>query len=423
MREKVKSTLKKSERVFKTDMSYLVKGSFWFTMRHGIGTVLGLASAVVLAAYLSKDAYGIYKYVLALASIAGAFSFSSGMMVGVTNAIAKSKFGTLRAAFWDQLKWSAGTMLVAFGMGAYYLWNENVTFALSFFVVGFTTPLINSAALYVAFFQGRQLFQVSAITESVRAIIQTGIVITCVYFFESPLVVVAAHFGGGALAALIMYWYTTTNYETRGEVAHDQIKFSRHLGAIDILTAFSEQIDKILIFQYLGPVQLAIYSFAIAIPLQIKGLLKNLYWLLVPKFALRSYQEISSGMLNKNILFFLFILVLALGYVIAAPLIFTLLFPTYMDAVIYSQVFVLYAFGSLGLLPSAALTAKTSKNALYVSSIVAAFLRIGFLWGGIAFYGLWGAIVGAILGKIAGVIALFIAFSITARRQPTDTHN
>ncbi len=52
-----------------------------------------------------------------------------------------------------------------------------------------------------------------------------------------------------------------------------------------LINALAGQLDKIITYHYLGASELAIYSFAVAMPEQIKGIFKNLNTLAFPKFS------------------------------------------------------------------------------------------------------------------------------------------
>ena len=85
--------LRRTEKITKTDMVYLSKGSFWLLLNQGLGSLLGFITAVALANLLPKEEYGIYKYLLsiaALCSIATMPGFSSAVVQAV--GAGKSKF-------------------------------------------------------------------------------------------------------------------------------------------------------------------------------------------------------------------------------------------------------------------------------------------------------------------------------------------
>src|SRR3989344_3749954 len=99
---------------------------------------------------------------------------------------------------------------------------------------------------------------------------------------------------------------------------------------MSVLNTVAGQIDKILLWQFLGPVQVATYAFAIAIPEQLKGPLKGMGGIVLPKFAAQSPEEIlrSIPLLWRKLgLYAVGLFCISAAYIVAAPYIFAFLFP------------------------------------------------------------------------------------------------
>ena len=65
----------------------------------------------------------------------------------------------------------------------------------------------------------------------------------------------------------------------------ETISYGKHLSFTGIIGTVATYLDRLLIFHYLGAVEVAIYSIAIAPPEQIKNLFKNIPTLAMPKLA------------------------------------------------------------------------------------------------------------------------------------------
>ena len=104
--------LRRSESYTKTDMVYLAKGSFWLTILQITGTISGFFLSVAFANFFPKHEYGIYKYILSVGGIIGAFTLT-GLGPAIMQAVAKGSDGVLREGFFINLRWSAPSTLAA----------------------------------------------------------------------------------------------------------------------------------------------------------------------------------------------------------------------------------------------------------------------------------------------------------------------
>ena len=64
IKEYLFSLLRLSEKYFKTDMVYLAKSGFWINLSYIAGSVFSLVSSIAFAYFVSKETYGIYKYII-----------------------------------------------------------------------------------------------------------------------------------------------------------------------------------------------------------------------------------------------------------------------------------------------------------------------------------------------------------------------
>jgi O-antigen/teichoic acid export membrane protein len=117
------------------------------------------------------------------------------------------------------------------------------------------------------------------------------------------------------------------------------ISYGKHLSLMGVIGLVAGQIDKILIFHFLGAAELAIYSIAIAPPEQIKALLKNIKNLALPKFSEKSISEIKKTIYQKMAKLFLILIFIVGIYWFIAPYIFKMFFPQYLESLFYSQIF------------------------------------------------------------------------------------
>ena len=158
MRNKAYQLLRRSEDFFKTDMVYLAKGGFWFTLAQTVVSLSSFFLAVAFAHFVTKEAYGQYKYILSIVGLLGAFTLS-GLPSAVLRSVSNGHDGTLVYAFWQNLKWNVLFFIVALALSTYYFINGNSTLGISFLVVGSLWPIFQSTNLYNSYLLAKKDFR------------------------------------------------------------------------------------------------------------------------------------------------------------------------------------------------------------------------------------------------------------------------
>lgn len=171
-----------------------------------------------------------------------------------------------------------------------------------------------------------------------------------------------------------------------------------------MISTVAGKLDSILIFQFMGGALLALFAFATAIPDHLRASLKNLSALAVPKLAHKEKAELKKIVYNKTMLIAAGTVGLALVYIFSAPLLFSLFFPQYMEAVIYSQVYAITILLSITL-GSAYFDAQIAIKERYVMNFIASTTTITSTILGVFFFGLWGAICARIVSRLIIVTA------------------
>ncbi len=146
----------------KIDMIYLARGSFWSTMSQIVVSLSSLGLAIAFAHFVSKEAYGQYKYILSIASILGTFTLS-GLGLATVQSVSRGFEGTLKYAFWQNIKWSILFFLGAMGTSIYYFTHANFTLGLSLLVIGCLWPFFTSTNFYSSYLTAKKDFRRNAI--------------------------------------------------------------------------------------------------------------------------------------------------------------------------------------------------------------------------------------------------------------------
>ncbi|PJE57935.1 MAG: hypothetical protein COU81_03470 [Candidatus Portnoybacteria bacterium CG10_big_fil_rev_8_21_14_0_10_36_7] len=396
LRQKVALTLHKSERYVKTDMVYLVKEGGWLMIGQFISLALLFLLSVVLANLLSQETYGNYKYVLSLAGLLSALCLS-GMNTAVSRAVAQQKNNSLQSAFKTQLKWGVFQFLIVLPIAYYYFINSNHALALSMLIIGSFVPLMNSANTYTGVLTGKKEFKTFTIYNTSVSIITTLSLLVTILLTSNFIWLLFIYFLSATIANLIFYQRTIKIFNIKNEEDDETLSFGKHLSLINLLPTIAYYIDGALIFHYLGAIDLAVYNFAIAMPEQIKGFLKNIMSLTFPKFSQQSIIDIKASIWKKNLYFTLGILIIIILYIVAAPTMYRIFFPKYLQSVYYSQIFVISLLAMSSMVSKTALMSQTAKKSLYKLSVIAAISQIAVTFLLILYYGILGAIISKIL--------------------------
>ena len=115
---------------------------------------------------------------------------------------------------------------------------------------------------------------------------------------------------------------------------------------------------------------------------------------------------------NKIFWYFIFLVTLAAAYFFIAPYLFTFLFPQYLEAVRYSQIYILWIL-ALAFDPiNSYISSRKHLKTLYASTVVYSLSKIALLVIGVLFWGLMGVIVARIATHF-----IVIVFNYTLYRR------
>lgn len=396
LKEKVLRLLKWSEQYTKTDMAYFASGGFWLGLGQSFASVSGLIVTIVFANLLPPETFGTYKFILAVGAII-AIPTLSGLNTALIRAIAQGRLGTLQATTRVKLRWGFIAFVFGICIAAYYFVNGDIVLARAIMIAAAFVPIMELGGLYSSVLLGKKAFEKSAWYD---AALHGGTLVTLilvVLLTDNLSAILLAYFGSWTLGRLIALKRVITIYSNEDtSVSHESIALGKHLSIIGVINNIASNIDRIVLFQLLGPVSVAVYSVAISPVQRITGFVQLIKPLSIPRLA-----EQANHMTLKDYWRRLLYLEGALGgmcfvYIIAAPIFFALLFPDYPNAVIYSQVLALGMFGAATAFNSSVMIAMDARKQLYIQSSVGNSAQVILTFAGVYIFGVWG-LVGAFL--------------------------
>jgi len=403
--------LRWSEQYARTDMVYLAKGGFWLSFAQVVASFSSLILAVAFANLIAPEVYGTYRYVLSIVGILVIGTFPGLNMSAITG-VAKGD----EMSFWQLVKkkalWSLASTAVAAVTTIYYLINGNFLLASAVAIAAVAVPLLYTSGMYAALLNGRKNFQLLAKLAITSRIVTTTSLVITLFFTDNVFALIVVYFLPEIFLQSIFLFFLHKNRPDKRESASGNDKLARfgfHLSMMEILKTIASQIDKILVFHYLGAAQLAAYAIATTAPGQIKGLMQNMTTLALPKFSNSKSEDIGKTLPGKLFRLELIIVAVIILYWIIAPLVFPIIFPKYINAIFISQVYALSLLFFPRTFLSTAMTAHMKQKEMYKIRILAPALRIAIFAIALPIWGIWGAVIGSIIGNAltAGIYQYF----------------
>lgn len=405
MHARLERLLRWSERYTKTDMVYLLRNSGWLTLGQvGVaGTALLLS--IAFAHFVPKETYGTYRYLLSIFWILSAFCFT-GLPTAVTQAVARGFEGAYLRSFRVSLLWSMPMAVLACGTSAYYFLQGNISLGYGLLVIAVLGPLFQPALLFASFLEGKRDFMRYTLYGVAVNIVPALLSFAAMFVTSEPLAFLGTYLVGNVATGFLCNWLAYRVHSPNSEVNPELERLSFHFSLMNVLSTIANQIDKLLVFHYLGAAQLAVYAFATALPEQVKGVFNNVAGAAFPKFSSKDPQELRGNFWGRIGLFTIVLIVATAAYIFIAPYVFHWFFPAYEDAIFYSQVFALSLIVVSNTVPLTLLQAQAAQKELYIFNIISPIFQIGVLFFLTITYGLMGTIVARIVTRIINTLLL-----------------
>jgi O-antigen/teichoic acid export membrane protein len=408
--------LKKSEKYFKTDMIYLAKGGFWLTLGDIVSSLAGLGLTIAFANLLDPEVYGTFKYVIAFIPILSIPTLN-GINTAIVKAVAQGYSGTIKPALRTKIRWGILGAVAGLAVASYYFYQGNNTLGISFLLMSAFLPFFETLNIWTQYLNGLKDFKRLGKYTPMADILRVLIMLATIYFTQNLFIILFVHYASNVLIRFIFLKITLKKHPPEKDKEDPTaINLGKHLSLMGVIGIIGSRLDSILIFHFLGPIQLAVYTFSLKPVRVIQKPLQSLTKLTFPKVSeKKDDKEFKKTLPRKLLKFFLVLIPIVLVYILIAPTFYNALFPEYTDAIIYSQVFAL----SLLLFPKRLLgqflTAQNEKKKLYVINIITNSTKIILLLILLPIYGLWGAIVSLISLEIIslGIVSYFF---ITRKR-------
>jgi O-antigen/teichoic acid export membrane protein len=404
--------LRGSEKYTKTDMVYLARGHFWLISGQIISTFGTFVLALVFANFLTKEAYGTYKYVLSVASLL-AITNLSGMDQIITQSVARGLEGGFIKGLKAKIKYGALGSVAALGVATYYYLHHNILLTFSFLIVGTFLPFMESFNVYDNFLLAKKQFKISAIYKTISQITSATILIIILLLSSNPLLVILFYYLSWTILRFTFLKKSLKKFPPNKVEDPQAINYSRHISFINITAVLVGSADSLILYHYLGASQLAVYAFAIAPISQLRSLFDKIPVLALPKFANKPISEIHKYFWKRFWLLMTIGSLITLIYILLAPFLYRIFFPQYQSSVLYSQVFsitILLVLCQSVLTPvlSSRLT-STPKKLLYLWNIPNTVMVVAMVIL-VYHFGIMGVVISRLLSTLTSIIINFVSY-------------
>jgi len=398
------------EKKTATNITKLAGQWSWLMLGRIAGAVVALLLASAYAHYLTQEQYGTYKYILAVFGILAIFTLQ-GMQDASQRAIARRR----DAAFWETFKirnkFGILTAVSSLGFGIYYLFQSNFTLGIIFCVSAPFLVFLNTSSHYNSILMGRQLFKHISINNTLIQVSTSLVIIGTVFLTSNIYWIVTAFIFSGIFFSLLGFIHAIKNHPLNDTLDPEAMSYGKHMSILGIVNIAANQATPLLLWHFLGPIELAIYAFAMAAVSQISGVFKLLTTTMAfPKLAKLDIKILKGSLPKKVLIAHCITIPVAILLALIIPYLYHLLFPTYLESIIYAQaMIVLLGFSPMRLYSTAIMT-HGSPKAIHTYSIISSATHLISMMLLIPLFGIWGVIYANILTQIITNIVIIYLF-------------
>lgn len=375
---------------------------------------------IAFANFLPQESYGVYKYVLSVYALFAIIALP-GMDTALMETVAKGNHGAFVHGMKTKFKWGFVAGLITIAYAAYNFYTGHTELGTLFIMTGVAIPFMESLSLYTGFLQSTRKFGIWATTEFLNQLVSFCALLGAMYFTHNTIVLIGAYFLSYILVRFCATIYVFKNLIENQNIDVTYLKYGKDMTWFQVLSRGIGTMDQIVLFQLLGPIQLAVFSIANSIPTRVQSVFRIVGSLALPKFAQQKEKDIVKHLPRKMFYFACLILFICIVYVISVPFVFGLLFPKYAESIPYTQVIIFYTLSAIGYPLGAFFAAHRKIKENYGLALLGFLVKAICLVIFVPLYGIWGVVIGILANTAATIIALSFIIHRSKRRGELET--
>lgn len=405
---------RKYGNVLGVDLPYFVKNGFWMVTEKLFLIVKGFLLSLLFANILSKELFGQYQYVLSILGIMSSLVLP-GMSVSVIQAVAKGREKTYNSSIKMMVRWGWLGSLSIFLTSLYSYYNGERSVALILLIFVWIFPWYGIMNMWRSYYTGREWFDKMAWHSMIAEIFNLIGLVLAIYFFRN----LAGLVFSATVIPMLFYGYCTKktlSLAKKGEEDKSDLIYGKKLSFIYGISIVANYIDKLIVGQFLGFAELALYTIVSIIPDQIKSGIRILLTLLLPKFSKIDDTEKNRRFILKNIGRLIIASSIAIGvYILIVPFLFEWFFPKYIEGIIYSQVIAAGFIVTPFMVIDSFFRVHKKDKVIFRSTLFGNSAGIITALITIPIWGIWGAVISRIIN--IGINSLYLVYAFIAKKD------
>lgn len=393
-----KSKILKRLKNLKNEYWAFILNTSWNTLNQIAIVLLSILLSVIFARFTSKELFGDYNFLNSIVAMLSIIAIP-GLNTSMLRSISRGMDGVYVKAVKLSFMWSMLGVPILFLIGGYYYIFSNQIIGLGLFIAAIFFPFIYAPNNWIAMLQGKKRFDIFAKYSIIQAIIRTTAIILAIIIGRTNLILIFMVFMVTSATTNVFLYFKCKQYLKNLDEEEGWKKSGYKLTLNDFVNLSYDNMDKILIGIFLGPVELAVYSIAVSIVSALKGSLLQIIKVLSPTiFTMkkdilqRKLKETFPLLLILNIIMFTLI-------VFFLPTVMTLLYSQkYADSIFYAQLYsiTIPLTFFMGILNTSLVSMK-EENAILISRIIGFIVMIILYVMFIPLFGIIGAICASII--------------------------
>ena len=323
MKQFLNKLLDRIGKKFGIDVSYFFNSTFYLSLGYVADSLKGIILSALYARILTQEVFGQYNYILIIIGVVTVISLP-GMHMAISQAVARGYDKTLSKATKTVFKWGWLASLAFILIAIFFQITDQQLFAVILLVIAAIFPFYTISRLYEPFLTGKKSFGLLTKYNVIFSISATILLGAAVLFRGDLLWLIVCFL---LVNTLINGYFTLkANRSISNDLIDpDSIKYGKKLTGINAIMTFRAYFDKLIIANFLGFTDLAIYTIAAAIADQEK-IIGTFLRTLIPKLSPLKKKDAYNAVNQKKYIFFGLVIILTAMLIIVTPFLIKILY-------------------------------------------------------------------------------------------------